>query len=169
MGKPIDLTGKQLGRLTVIGLSPEECKRSGRHWLCACDCGATKTFAAQELLRGEAQSCGCLRKETTRMRGQANKKHGAAREGQETPEYRSWVEMRRRCSNPNFIGYEYYGGRGIKVCARWNIFATFLADMGPKPSPSHSIDRVNNDGNYEPSNCRWATKREQANNRRPAR
>lgn len=79
-------------------------------------------------------------------------------------EYRSWSGMRTRCTNQRFVDWRLYGGRGISVCERWNSFANFFADMGPKPSPKHSLDRINSDGNYEPSNCRWATAKEQANN-----
>ena len=93
-------------------------------------------------------------------------KHGFARPGKEAPEYRAWAALRNRCSNPNHDAYKNYGGRGIKVCERWNDFLAFLEDMGPRPSPKHSIDRINNDGNYEPDNCRWATRSEQCRNMR---
>lgn len=98
-----------------------------------------------------------------------NERHGASRRGRRTPEYSVWAGMRRRCETPSVKSYPDYGGRGIRVCERWNDFATFLHDMGPRPSRDHSIDRINNDGNYEPDNCRWATRCEQNRNQRPRR
>jgi hypothetical protein len=95
--------------------------------------------------------------------------HGHTRGRKRTAEYKSWEAMRSRCNSPGSHNYGQYGGRGIKVVTRWDSFANFFADMGPKPTPSHSIDRLNNDGNYEPGNCRWATRSEQNKNRRPFR
>lgn len=95
--------------------------------------------------------------------------HAQARRGRCTPEFWAWARMWARCGNPHFRGYHNYGGRGIRVCTRWEVFANFFADMGPRPSPRHSLDRRDNNGHYTPSNCRWATKREQLSNRRISR
>jgi hypothetical protein len=153
-----DLTGQRFGRLVVQqrayrrpGVSPE--------WLCRCDCGAEKIIAASSMTSGRSKSCGCLRSDF----GKAKRTHGAKR----TPEYYSWSHMIYRCENPKANRYDRYGGRGITVCERWrHSFENFLADMGNRPSPQHTLDRINSDGNYEPANCRWATWKQQANNRK---
>jgi hypothetical protein len=124
-------------------------------WLFRCDCGKETVAQVSNVVRGSTKSCG----------GHHHRHAGKRRTG----EYNAWQNMLRRCRDERAPCYGNYGGRGICVCERWNVFENFLADMGPRPSPQHSIDRINNEGNYEPSNCRWATRAEQANNTRTNR
>lgn len=155
MPESADLTGQRFGRLVVLAYL-SECL-----WHCRCDCGHTTRASGSNLRRGKHRSCGCLSNELTIQRSRT---HG----GSNTPEYRTWKRLRGRCTNPNSPDFPYYGGRGIRVCDRWlNSYADFLADVGPRPSAKHSLDRFpNNDGNYEPHNVRWTTHREQMNNTR---
>jgi len=154
-----NLTGSVFHRLTV--LSRDSSRKRRPYWVCKCECGAMKSIAACELKSGKTKSCGCYDAERKRTE---TVKHGFNR----TPTYVCWSNMLARCTNPKRRDFKNYGGRGISVCERWRSFENFLADMGEKP-PKLSLDRVDNDANYGPDNCRWATASEQRLNQRSHR
>lgn len=155
MANFLDLTGQTFGRLTVLSRTDSTDKRT--RWLCICTCGTSHIARTQGLRNGFTSSCGCAEKE----RLAAPRSHGMSG----TLTHRSWCAMKTRCTNPNVPSYADYGGRGIKICEHWiNSFENFFADMGERPGLNYSIDRINVNGNYEPSNCRWATTSEQMNN-----
>ena len=161
MGAFTNLTGRRFGRLVVTATFEKRKPRnqSKVFWLCNCECGKEAWVFSHQLTAGITKSCGCFRRESATKRGTRHGRHG-------TPEYRAWMNMNRRCNNRNTSDYKNYGGRGIAVCARWQSFERFLKDMGTMPGKGYTVDRRDNDGNYEPGNCQWATKKEQNRNSR---
>lgn len=182
MSRPvIDISGQIFGRLTVV-CRTEKIQNKKPTWYCICTCGKEKIIRGVSLKSGDTQSCGCLQKEkiteigkingkiygkiTGRVNGKLNRTHGHSVNYKTSKIYKSWYNMKTRCTNSNVPRYKDYGGRGITICSEWfNSFENFLNAMGEQP-PGTSLDRINNNGNYTPENCKWSTKKEQANNKR---
>jgi hypothetical protein len=153
--------GDRFSRWTVVS---ESDRPGSKSYNCVCDCGSERIVRKEKLLNGSSRSCGCLRNEELTTHGlTAN----AIRK--DSSEYWIWNSMIQRCHNPRNVQYPEYGGRGILVCDEWRTFENFYRDMGPRPSKGHSIDRIDNDAGYSPSNCRWATRQEQNLNKRDSR
>jgi hypothetical protein len=152
----VDLTEKVFGKLKVISENVIRSASGGIRWNCQCECGNITTVASNNLMKNHTRSCGCLNAEVRITHGMSD-----------SAEYLVWYSMIKRCTNADDQAYHNYGGRGITVCDRWlNNFEAFYEDMGARPSPDHTLDRKENDGNYEKNNCRWATHIEQNNNKR---
>lgn len=169
-----DIEGQTFGRWRVVSYAGSD---NGARWLCQCSCGSPPRVVATTNLMQGSKSCGCLQREAAAETGKtlhkrrrkvpcAVKTHGMSK----TPEYLAWNQMIQRCTNKNLRNYSDYGGRGIKVCDEWKVsFSAFYQHIGPRPSADHSLDRIDNDGNYEPGNVRWATDRQQRDNSRHPR
>lgn len=151
-----NMVGKKYNRLIVIKESDRSLTDKIR-WLCKCDCGNYTIVQGSNLRSGHVKSCGCLSKESTAIRSTTHGMYGS-------PTHKAWIGMKARCNNPNIKHFKHYGGRGIKVCKQWNKFESFYKDMGEKPE-GLTLERIDTNGNYEPSNCKWATWKEQERNR----
>lgn len=154
---PIPKIGHRTGKYVVI----EEATNTQKI-LCQCDCGTKRYISSYHLRNRPNISCGC---DVRKRISERKVKHGSAKRGNQTHEYMIWAAMMRRCYNPKVERYQYYGGRGIKVCEHWHTFENFLTDMGSRPSTKHTIGRKDNNVGYEPTNCNWETTEEQMNNR----
>lgn len=160
MTKPLDLTGQKFGKLLVVRRSEKRTKAMKAMFDCVCDCGNQKTVTGRNLVSGASQSCGCG---VAKSAVERFTKHGRTKH----PMYSRYNSMMARCYDEKNWEYANYGGRGITVCDRWvDSIDNFIADMGEPPTKEHSIDRVDNDKGYSPENCRWATKKQQSENRR---
>jgi hypothetical protein len=159
--RAMDLTGHKYNKLTVLRQMPNRGER--RCWLCRCDCGTEKSLTASDLRSGRVVSCGCHKRAQMAQRNRDGATHGMTHTGV----YRSWFAMRDRCENPKSPSWQWYGGRGVRVCDRWQAFERFFEDIGHRPA-GKTLDRLNPFGDYEPTNCRWATPKEQAANKRGA-
>lgn len=157
----INLTGQAFNRLTVVASAPPLYGRTA--WLCECECGKSLVVTANALRRGNTKSCGCLRVDRA---GASRRTHGRSK----SLEYQTWCAMKSRCENPNNQDFHHYGGRGIKICQEWSgSFETFLADMGLRPERNSTLERIDTNGDYCPSNCKWAPQAEQTRNKRTNR